>query len=185
MSLALIAVFLTSCASRPGQFSDPHTGQQGVYSARYSADSGLFHDLNVKVGYSNKVGYAIGTEFLLTGGSWSFFREAWSGGQQFPYVVISEKVLGCTAGCTFSENGAIRLSEREFIKAATNGFAFKLIGKNNSIVGTVPAAPFIEVLELLRASGIGSATQSAPQSNVPALAAPSNVTAPPVVPNLG
>jgi len=73
------------------------------------------------------------------------FREAWSYGKQYTYVVGSEKVMGCSAGCSLYESGVIRLSEVDFQNAVTQGFEFKLIGKGGAFEGKVPAEAFQQV----------------------------------------
>lgn len=148
-ALALVAAALVGCQNTAGTYNDVHTGVSGKHSKFYSAHGGLFDNLNAAamVGTQNGVTkYGVGVRYISTGLVWSFFREAWSFGNKLPYSVVRENVMGCSGGCTMVEEGSIVLTKAQFEAAAKNGFEFKLVGRNRSVVGKLPAAAFAEAL---------------------------------------
>ncbi|MBK3745949.1 hypothetical protein G3A39_43160 [Paraburkholderia aspalathi] len=144
----LAAIMLSSCQGTAGVVRDHHTGKTVAHSKSYPISSGLLHNANAVAAWSSTAGYQVTVEYYATGGSWKFFREAWSHGKRFPYYVTSEKVMGCAAGCTLYETGSIIMSQQDFTQAATKGFAFKLVGRGGSFEGRLPASAFQEVLSL-------------------------------------
>lgn len=145
----LLAVLATGCMTQPGTVKDVHTGISAKHSAGYSAHAGLLDNMNVVAMVGTQAGktkYGVGVMYSSTGLGWAFFREAWSFGKRLPYNVTQEQVAGCGGGCTMVENGSIELSKSEFEAAAKSGLEFKLVGKNRSVVGKVPAKAFAEAL---------------------------------------
>lgn len=147
--LMFLAVSMLAGQAAADILRDKHTGKVTVYSKRYSVDSSLLHNAHATAGYSNKNGYSVVVEYLATGGEWMFFQEAWSFGTQFRYVRGDQKEMGCGGGCTLYENGAIRMSEKQFRKAAKQGFEFKILGKGGAVEGKLPAKAFDQVLSQL------------------------------------
>jgi len=143
------AVTLSACQTQPGTVHDAHTGKTVVHSSRFAIQSGLLHYVHATAGFSNVNGYSVVIEHLAIGLGWRFFREAWSHGKRFQYVIGKEAVMGCSNGCSLYETGAIRMSERDFLQAAAIGFDFKLIGSGGSLEGRVPAEAFRQVLRQL------------------------------------
>lgn len=144
--ILLVSALLSACQTGPGVVHDKHTGKTVVHSKRYAVAGGLLHNANAIATWSNVNGYGVGVEYLATGGSWMFFREAWSYGKQYTYVVESEDVMGCGAGCSIYESGIIRISEADFQQALVTGFEFKLVGRGGAFEAKVPAEAFKQVL---------------------------------------
>ncbi|WP_288959534.1 hypothetical protein [uncultured Sulfitobacter sp.] len=141
---------ISGCANEPGSLNDIHTGTSAGHSKSYNAASGLLYNLNssaIVAVRGNETKYAVSTRFLSTGMGWSFFREAWSFGQQMEFNVTNETVASCGSGtCSHIEDGAIVMTRAQFEKAAQTGFEFKLVGKNRSVIGKLPAEAFKEAL---------------------------------------
>lgn len=137
---------LASCQTGPGVKRDEHTGNVIAYSARYSIQDGLLHNVHARAFHSNMRGYAVNVDYLGTGGNWLFLSSAWSYGKQYRYKVEARNVVGCAAGCTLSEEGTIFLTEADFLTAAARGFAFKVVGSGGSVEGKLPPKAFQEVL---------------------------------------
>lgn len=144
------ALSLSGCQTSPGQFHDKHTGVTVTHSRTYALKNGLLYNLNGFAGHSARRGFNLAIDYSSTGLGWMFFREAWSFGKQYEYVVADERVAGCGGGsCTLVERGGIRMSEDDFRKASQTGFEFKLMGKNGSVEGRMPAEAFQQVLDQL------------------------------------
>jgi hypothetical protein len=118
VTAGLLAAVLSSCQSA-GVQRDQYTGKTIIHSERYSVSDGLLSNAHATVAWTNTAGYQVVFEYLATGGSWMFFRQAWADGRQFPYTVTGEKVLGCGAGCSMVETGYFRLSDADFQQALT------------------------------------------------------------------
>lgn len=145
--LILLAVLtLAGCQTTAGTIHDAHTGVTVAHSKRHEVSSGLLSSIHAMAAHNSNKGYVVAVEHMATGGGWLFMQEAWSFGKRLPFEVRQQDVLGCGAGCTLLETGQIRLTEEEFLAAATSGFAFKIVGRNGAIEGTVPSAAFQEVL---------------------------------------
>lgn len=146
---ALLVALTAGCTTQAGTVTDVHTGVSAKHSAGYSAHAGLLDNMNVVAAVGTHAGvtkYGLSVNYSSTGLGWAFFREAWSFGKRLPYNVTQEQVAGCGGGCTMVENGSIELSKSEFEAAAKSGLEFKLVGKNRSVVGKVPAKAFAEAL---------------------------------------
>lgn len=141
------ALLLVAGCTTAGSSTDVHTGISAKHSASYSAHAGLLDNLNAIALIGTRAGqtkYGVGINYSSTGLGWAFFREAWSFGSQLPYTVTRENVAGCGGGCTIVEEGSIELTGAQFEAAAKSGFEFKLVGKNRSVVGKIPAKAFAE-----------------------------------------
>lgn len=139
---------LAGCQNTAGTVTDKHMGVSVAHSQVYPIKNGLLYNLNAFVGHSDRKGYSIALTYSSTGLGWMFFREAWSFGRQFEYIVVDEHLAGCGGGsCTIVEKGGVRMSESDVQKAAVEGFEFKLVGKNGSIEAKVPAEAFQQVLD--------------------------------------
>lgn len=140
--------FLAACQNSAGTVTDKHLGVTVAHSRIYPIKNGLLYNLQAFVGHSDRKGYTIALTYTSTGLGWMFFREAWSFGKQYEYVVAAENLAGCGSGaCSMIEQGGIRLSESDVQKAAANGFEFKLLGKGGSVEAKVPPEAFQQVLE--------------------------------------
>lgn len=149
--LGVIAITLAGCQGTAAVIHDKHTGLNAAVSQMFPAKTGLLYNLNVVAGYSKRKGYNIATSYSSTGLGWMFFREAWSYGKQFDYKVTGENIAGCGgASCTMVETGGIHMDEADFLKAATEGFEFKLVGQKGSVEGKVPARAFQQALEQMK-----------------------------------
>lgn len=147
---AIALLTLAGCQKvGPGVVHDQHTGKSVTHSASFPISGGLLYNVNAMATHSNQNGYSVVVDHLATGGNWMFFREAWSYGRQFTYVVGERRVLGCGGGCSLFENGAIRLSEADFRQAGHTGFTFRLIGSGGAVEGSVPPEAFRQVLTQL------------------------------------
>ncbi|WP_312356798.1 hypothetical protein [Agrobacterium sp.] len=149
LAVTLLATMMASCQSA-GVQHDQYTGKTIVHSERYSVNSGLLSNAHATAVWTNTAGYQVVFDYLGTGGSWMFFRQAWAGGKQFPYTVTSEKVLSCASGCTMAESGYFRLSEADFRQALTRGLAFKVMGSGGAVTGKLPPEAFKKVSELMK-----------------------------------
>ncbi|CAN7459958.1 hypothetical protein [Mesorhizobium sp. LjNodule214] len=142
------ACFLAACQNSAGTVTDKHMGVTVAHSRVYPIKNGLLYNLNAFVGHSDRKGYTIALTYTSTGLGWMFFREAWSFGKQYEYVVADETLAGCGGGaCSMVEQGGIRLSESDVQKAAVDGFEFKLVGRGGSVEAKVPAEAFQQVLQ--------------------------------------
>lgn len=154
-AIAVASMALVGCQTSPGQVHDKHTGVTVTHSASYPLKNGLLYNMNGFAGHSARRGFNLAIEYSSTGLGWMFFREAWSYGKQYEYVVAEERVAGCSGGtCTLVERGGIRMSEDDFRKAAQTGFEFKLIGKSGSLEAKMPAEAFRQVLDQLESTKI-------------------------------
>lgn len=141
--VTLSLAILTGCqAAGPSKIHDKHTGLTVTKARNNIAADSLFYRLNATPFHSSSIGYGIETGF--SGPDWQFFREAWSHGKRLPFDVTNQQVI---AGHIL-EFGSIRLTKSEFMKAAEKGMDFKLVGKNGSLEGKIPASAFREVLDL-------------------------------------
>ncbi|RWB89234.1 MAG: hypothetical protein EOQ52_12730 [Mesorhizobium sp.] len=146
--VVVVSCLLAACQNSAGTVTDKHLGVSIAHSRAYPIKSGLLYNLNAVVGHSDRKGYAIALTYTSTGLGWMFFREAWSFGKQYEYVVGEETLAGCGAGaCSMIEHGGIRLSEGDVQKAAVDGFEFKLVGKGGSVEAKVPPEAFQQVLQ--------------------------------------
>ena len=150
LALALATATLAGCTA--GVTTDVHTSTQTAYSKDYPAKVGLIQSLNAQAIHSNKAGYAVKTRY--TGFGWMFIEEAWSFGSRFPFESTGRGTLTCSQiGCSNFENGVFLLTEDQFQIAAEKGLEFKLVGRNGSIVGKLPAEAFAEVMKLRYKTG--------------------------------
>lgn len=136
---------LSAChTSAPSKIIDKHTGTTIVRSANFIAKDNLFYRLNATPFHSSTSGFGIETSFNGTLG-WNFFNEAWSFGNRLPFSVSDRRVVSSNITV---ETGVITLTKTQFLKAAQDGFEFKLVGQRGSIEGSIPASSFMEVLNM-------------------------------------
>ncbi|WP_162742242.1 membrane lipoprotein lipid attachment site-containing protein [Nitratireductor sp. OM-1] len=144
----LVAVLtLTACQMTGGTVYDKHTGKTIVHSRSVNVKPGLLSNMDVTAGYSDRNGYGVQIDY--TSYDWHFFRQVWSFGKKYKYVVAREDAVMCggAGGCLNLEKGAIRIPESDFRRFAKTGFEFKLIGTRGSVEAKIPASLFQEVLE--------------------------------------
>jgi len=146
-AILALAAALAGCVNEPQQMTDVHTGISAGTSKRYVVHEGLLVSVYAQAFVATKGGevrQGIYINQIATGMGWSFFHSAYSFGVQLPYERGNGTVMGCGAGCTLREEGAILLSSQQFAAAQKGGMEIKLIGSGNSLVIRVPAEAFRE-----------------------------------------
>lgn len=142
-----VSLGLAACQTPAGTYTDVHTGTNAIHSSSATVHDGLLTTMRVMVGWSNKRGYQIHTDYMGTGTGWAFFDSAWSYGQQLPYKKLQSIVLGCAAGCTTQETGMVAISDEMFSRGLASGLQFRLMGSGGSLVIDVPSRLFKEVAD--------------------------------------
>jgi hypothetical protein len=143
---AAFTILLTAgCVNEPQQMTDVHTGVSAGASKRYMVYENLLVSVYGQAFVATKGGevrQGIYINQIATGMGWSFFHSAYSFGTQLPYERGGSDVLGCGAGCTLREEGAVLLTPQQFASAQTTGMEIKLVGSGNSIVIRIPGEAF-------------------------------------------
>lgn len=145
VALCFLLLSLAACqTSAPSRIVDKHTGTTIVRSGNVIAADNLFYRLNATPFHSSSSGFGIETSFNGTLG-WQFFNEAWSFGNKLPFSVSDRQVVSSNITV---ETGVIGLTKAQFLKAAQDGFEFKLVGQRGSLEGNIPASSFVDVINM-------------------------------------
>lgn len=79
---------------------------------------------------------------------WAFLEQAYADGHMLDTSQISREVGSCSGyGCSVTETVGINFSEAELARYAVTGLSFKIAGKRQDIVMTIPGPYIAAVIE--------------------------------------
>lgn len=151
-AITALALLLAACQAtgQAGHVTDQHTGLNMVHSQRFAVANGLLHNLNAHAFHEEEIGFGVYYQYTATGVGWMFINSAWSSGKKLRLARTKQDVLGCGGGsCSIQETGFILLTPEEFYRYAQTGFEFKLLGRNDEVVGKMPSHAFQQVIDRL------------------------------------
>ena len=77
---------------------------------------------------------------------WAFLQQAYADGRMLDTSQISRDVGSCTGyGCSVSETVGINFSEAELARYRASGLSFKIAGKRQDVIMTIPG-PYIDAV---------------------------------------
>ncbi len=141
----VVAMIASACQTSETVSTDRHTGITVVNGDEVTAHSRLVDSLRAKPFYSSQLGYAVSIGYSNYG--WTHLNSAYSFGRKFDYLIRTSTIDTCggIGGCITTETGIIKLDKATFDNAGKAGLEFKLIGRDGSVTGRIPAESFRKV----------------------------------------